>query len=55
MLLPHARILVVDDEPEVLFALKLLRKTELREIVTEPPPSCSPCCASSASTPCCSP
>ena len=35
MLPKHARILVVDDEPDVLFALKLLLKTEVREVVTE--------------------
>ena len=35
MILKHARILVVDDEPDVLFALKLLLKTEVREVVTE--------------------
>jgi hypothetical protein len=29
---PH---LVVDDEPTVLFALKLLLKSEVREVVTE--------------------
>ncbi len=38
MLLKHARILVVDDEPDVLFALKLLLKTEVREVVTEKNP-----------------
>ena len=35
MLPKHARILVVDDEPDVLFALKLLLKSEVREVVTE--------------------
>ena len=35
MNLKHSRILVVDDEPDVLFALKLLLKTEVREVVTE--------------------
>jgi two-component system response regulator HydG len=35
MILKHARLLVVDDEPDVLFALKLLLKTEVREVVTE--------------------
>jgi two-component system response regulator HydG len=34
----HARILVVDDEPEVLFALTLLLKSEGREVVTEKNP-----------------
>ena len=35
MNLKHARILVVDDEPDVLFALRLLLKSEVREVVTE--------------------
>jgi CheY-like chemotaxis protein len=34
----HARILVVDDEPDVLFALKLLLKSEGPEVVTEKNP-----------------
>ncbi|MBX0293026.1 sigma-54 dependent transcriptional regulator [Hymenobacter sp. HSC-4F20] len=38
MNLTHARLLVVDDEPDVLFALKLLLKTEVREVVTEKNP-----------------
>jgi len=38
MNLKQARILVVDDEPDVLFALKLLLKTEVREVVTEKNP-----------------
>ncbi len=38
MIPKHARILVVDDEPDVLFALKLLLKTEVREVVTEQNP-----------------
>ena len=38
MNLKHARILVVDDEPDVLFALKLLLKNEVREVVTEKNP-----------------
>jgi two-component system, NtrC family, response regulator HydG len=38
MIPKHARILVVDDEPDVLFALKLLLKTEVREVVTEKNP-----------------
>jgi DNA-binding NtrC family response regulator len=38
MILKHARILVVDDEPDVLFALNLLLKTEVREVVTEKNP-----------------
>lgn len=35
MNLKHARILVVDDERDVLFALRLLLKSEVREVVTE--------------------
>jgi CheY-like chemotaxis protein len=31
----HAHILVVDDEPEMLFALQLLFKSKGREVVTE--------------------
>ncbi|OGX82193.1 sigma-54-dependent transcriptional regulator [Hymenobacter coccineus] len=38
MILKHARILVVDDEPDVLFALKLLLKSEVREVATEKNP-----------------
>ena len=38
MIPKHARILVVDDESDVLFALKLLLKTEVREVVTEKNP-----------------
>jgi two-component system response regulator HydG len=38
MILKQARILVVDDEPDVLFALKLLLKSEVREVVTEKNP-----------------
>lgn len=38
MNLTHARILVVDDEPDVLFALKLLLKTEVGEVVTQKNP-----------------
>ena len=38
MIPKHARILVVDDEPDVLFALKLLLKSEVREVVTEKNP-----------------
>jgi DNA-binding NtrC family response regulator len=38
MILKHARILVIDDEPDVLFALKLLLKSEVREVVTEKNP-----------------
>jgi CheY-like chemotaxis protein len=38
MILKHARVLVVDDEPEVLFALKLLLKREVREVVMKKNP-----------------
>jgi two-component system response regulator HydG len=38
MILKHARILVVDDESDVLFALKLLLKSKVREVVTEKNP-----------------
>ena len=38
MIPKHARILVVDDEPDVLFALKLLLKSEVQEVVTEKNP-----------------
>ncbi|WP_311136572.1 response regulator [Hymenobacter cellulosilyticus] len=38
MISKHARILVVDDESDVLFALKLLLKNEVREVVTEKNP-----------------
>ena len=38
MLLHQARVLVVDDESDVLFALKLLLKTAVREVVTEKNP-----------------
>ncbi|AWM32200.1 sigma-54-dependent transcriptional regulator [Hymenobacter nivis] len=38
MIPKHARILVMDDEPDVLFALKLLLKPEVREVVTEKNP-----------------
>ncbi|HEX8658070.1 MAG TPA: sigma-54 dependent transcriptional regulator [Hymenobacter sp.] len=38
MIPKHARILVVDDDPDVLFALKLLLKSEVREVVTEKNP-----------------
>ena len=35
MLLKNASILVVDDDPDVLTAVRLLLKTETREVVTE--------------------
>ena len=38
MIPKHACILVVDDERNVLFALKLLLKSEVREVVTEKNP-----------------
>ena len=34
----HGRVLVVDDETDVLFALKMLLKTEVKEVVTEKNP-----------------
>jgi two-component system, NtrC family, response regulator HydG len=34
----NARVLVVDDESDVLFAVKMLLKTEVREVVTEKNP-----------------
>ncbi|ARS36467.1 sigma-54-dependent transcriptional regulator [Pontibacter actiniarum] len=34
----NARVLVVDDETDVLFALKMLLKTEVKEVVTEKNP-----------------
>ncbi|WP_026463556.1 sigma-54-dependent transcriptional regulator [Adhaeribacter aquaticus] len=34
----NARVLVVDDESDVLFAVKMLLKTELKEVVTEKNP-----------------
>ena len=30
----NARVLVVDDETDVLFAVKMLLKTEVKEVVT---------------------
>ncbi|GAA3973927.1 sigma-54 dependent transcriptional regulator [Hymenobacter antarcticus] len=38
MISKQARVLVVDDESDVLFAIKLLLKTEVREVVTEKNP-----------------
>ncbi|MDQ3291664.1 MAG: response regulator, partial [Bacteroidota bacterium] len=34
----NARVLVVDDETDVLFAVKMLLKTEVKEVVTEKNP-----------------
>ena len=34
----NARVLIVDDETDVLFALKMLLKTEVKEVVTEKNP-----------------
>ncbi len=38
MLLRNASILVIDDDPDVLTAVRLLLKTEVREVVTEKNP-----------------
>lgn len=38
MLAKTARILIVDDDPDVLFAVKLLLKPEVKEVVTEKNP-----------------
>ncbi|WP_375436981.1 sigma-54-dependent transcriptional regulator [uncultured Hymenobacter sp.] len=38
MILKKARVLVVDDETDVLFAMRLLLKTEVQEVVTEKNP-----------------
>jgi two-component system response regulator HydG len=38
MISNKARVLVVDDDPDVLFAVRLLLKTEVREVVTEKNP-----------------
>jgi two-component system response regulator HydG len=38
MQLKHASLLVIDDDPDVLTAVKLLLKTESREVVTEKKP-----------------
>jgi DNA-binding NtrC family response regulator len=35
MILKNARILVIDDDTDVLTAVKLLLKTEAKEVVTE--------------------
>ena len=34
----NARVLVVDDESDVLFAIKMLLKTEVKQVVTEKNP-----------------
>ena len=38
MILKKANILVVDDDPDVLTAVKLLLKTEAGEVITEKNP-----------------
>jgi two-component system response regulator HydG len=38
MTLKQARILVVDDDPDVLIAVKMLLKTEVKEVITEKNP-----------------
>ena len=38
MVSKNARVLVVDDESDVLFAVKMLLKTEVKEVVTEKNP-----------------
>src|SRR5688572_23795657 len=38
MNLKNARVLVVDDETDLLFAVKMLLKTEVKEVVTEKNP-----------------
>src|SRR4028119_1004115 len=38
MTLRQARILVVDDDPDVLVAVKMLLKTEAKEVITEKNP-----------------
>src|SRR5688572_12126276 len=38
MLLKNATILIIDDDPDVLTAVRLLLKTEAREVVTEKNP-----------------
>ncbi len=35
MILKNANILVIDDDPDVLTAVKLLLKTEAKEVVTK--------------------
>lgn len=38
MLLKNASILIIDDDPDVLTAVRLLLKTETKEVLTEPNP-----------------
>ena len=38
MLLKDATILIVDDDPDVLTAVRLLLKTEVKQVVTEKTP-----------------
>lgn len=38
MHLKHANILVIDDDPDMLSAVKLLLKTEAKEVITEKTP-----------------
>jgi CheY-like chemotaxis protein len=38
MILKNASILVVDDDPDVLTAVRLLLKTEVKEVITEKNP-----------------
>jgi len=38
MLLKNATVLAIDDDPDVLTAVRLLLKTEAREVVTEKNP-----------------
>ncbi len=48
MLLKNATILVIDDDVDVLTAVRLLLKTEAKEVVTEKNPrTCGGCCRSS--------
>lgn len=38
MLMKEASILIVDDDPDVLTAVRLLLKTEVKQVVTEKTP-----------------
>ena len=38
MVLKNASILIIDDDPDVLTAVRLLLKTEVKEVVTEKNP-----------------
>lgn len=38
MVLKHAGILAIDDDPDILTAVRMLLKTEAREVVTEKNP-----------------